>query len=112
MFVRGFVNYFSVIKIKTMVVILDMEKNSTIETSCSDISLMFWNTNVQTRDDFQFFLDSNNSLDPSINFTIEWEENNSLPFLDVTAHRNLSHFQFSIYRKPTHSSMFLHYFSY
>ena len=64
------------------------------------------------RDDFQFFLDSINSLAPSINFTIEWEEHNSLPFLDVTVHRNLSHFQFSIYRKPTHSGMFLHYFSY
>ena len=37
MFVRGFGNYFSVIKIETMVVILHMEKNSTIETSCSDI---------------------------------------------------------------------------
>ena len=64
------------------------------------------------RDDFQFFLDSINSLAPSINFTIEWEENNSFPFLYVTVHRNLSHFQFSIYRKPTHSGMFLHYFSY
>ena len=41
MFVRGFVNYFGIIKIKTMVVILHMDKNSTIETSCSDISLMF-----------------------------------------------------------------------
>ena len=64
------------------------------------------------RDDFQFFLDIINSLAPSINFTIEWEENNSLPFLDVAVHRNLSHFQFSIYRKPTHSGMFLHFFSY
>ena len=64
------------------------------------------------RDDFQFFPDSINSLAPIINFMIEWEENNSLPLLDVTVHRNLSHFQFSIYLKPTHSGMFLHYFSY
>ena len=69
---------------------------------------------IPTKESFENkgIIETNYKKKQLINFTIEWEENNSLPFLDVTLHRNLSHFQFSIYRKPTHSGMFLHYFSY
>ena len=60
---------------------------------------------------FETFLNQLNNLSPSISFTVEWEQNSKLPFLDVLVHNINGHLSFSIYRKPTHSGNYLHYFS-
>ena len=62
--------------------------------------------------DLDNFLASLNRLSPSIKFTIEKESNNSIPFLDVEVIRGENNRpQFKIYRKPTHSNLYIHAFS-
>ncbi|XP_069999233.1 uncharacterized protein, partial [Penaeus vannamei] len=61
---------------------------------------------------FPDFLSQLNSLSPSIRFKVEWEVDDKLPFLDTLVHRSADHFSFSIYRKPMHSGMYIHFFSY
>ena len=60
---------------------------------------------------FPVFLEALNSLSPSIRFKVEWEVDGKLPFLDALVHRTRSHFNFSVYRKPMHSGMYVHFFS-
>ena len=66
---------------------------------------------------FQSFLDGLNQLIPAIKFSTEWESINentgiaTLPFLDIQVHRSLQGVSFSVYRKPTHSQVYIHYFS-
>ena len=60
---------------------------------------------------FDQFFNQINRLVPSIDFTCEWERNGSIPFLDTTVHRLSSGFSFAVYRKPTHSNQFIHFFS-
>ena len=57
------------------------------------------------------FLPILNNLAPTIKFTIECEENNEIPFLDVKVHKNNCGFEFSVYRKPTSNSSYIHYYS-
>ena len=47
-----------------------------------------------------------NSRQNNINFTKEFEENNSLSFLDVLVFSNVDTLVTSIYRKPTFSGVF------
>jgi len=61
--------------------------------------------------DIQSLLSQINSLSPSINFEIELETNCSLPFLDILINRNNNLPEFQVYRKPTHSDMYIHAFS-
>nr|XP_053627747.1 uncharacterized protein LOC128685277 [Cherax quadricarinatus] len=61
---------------------------------------------------FQPFLEALNDLAPSIKFKAEWESNSLLPFLDFHVHRSDTGFSFSVYRKPMHSGMYIHYYSY
>ena len=61
--------------------------------------------------DFDVFFDQLNRLSPTIKFTVEWEQESELPFLDVKVSRFNSGFNFGIYRKPTHSHQYLHFFS-
>ena len=72
-----------------------------------DDILFAWPDNL----DFSQFFNQVNSLVPSIKFTCEWEQDDSIPFLDTTIHRLTSGFSFAIYRKPTHSNQFIHFFS-
>ena len=51
-------------------------------------------------DECDLFLDSLNSLHPSLRFTFDKEFNLALPFLDVLVEKSLSKFITSIYRKP------------
>ena len=57
----------------------------------------------------QGFLDHLNNLHPNIKFTMDQEEGNSIPFLDVKVSRqpdgSLGH---AVYRKPTHTDRYLH----
>ena len=58
------------------------------------------------------FLNSLNNLSHSIKFTTEKEANNCLPFLDVQVMRgNNNRPCFKVYRKPTHSNLYIHAFS-
>ena len=52
-------------------------------------------------DECDLFLDSLNSLHPSLRFTFEKESNLALPFLDVLVEKSPSKFITSIYQKPT-----------
>ena len=72
-----------------------------------DDVIIFW----PDGEDFQDFFTRLNELVPTIKFTTEWEQNDVLPFLDLKVHRLNSGFSFAIYRKPTHSNQYIHYFS-
>ena len=64
------------------------------------------------RAEFPAFLDALNALSPSIKFKVEWETDGVLPFLDAKVHRSIDRYTFSVYRKPMHSGMYVHFFSY
>jgi hypothetical protein len=48
-----------------------------------------------------------NKLQPTINFTIEKELQESITFIDLTIHREEEKFLFSIYRKPTQTDIII-----
>ena len=57
---------------------------------------------------YEHFLDILNSLHPNLNFTVE-VASNSMPFLDVCIRIENDMFQTSVYRKSTHTNVFLNY---
>ena len=57
------------------------------------------------------FLEYANSLHPNINFTIEHENNNCLPFLDVLITRSDQHFSTSVFRKETYTGLGSNFYS-
>ena len=62
--------------------------------------------------DIQNFLESLNSLHPSIKFKVEIENNNALPFLDTLVIRSHNGYpKFKVFRKDTHSDSYIHAFS-
>ena len=63
---------------------------------------------------FQEFFRYVNSFLPSIQFTVEHEVDNVLPFLDVAVcHDPTNHlFKFSVHRKPTNAENYIHFFSF
>ena len=63
--------------------------------------------------DIQPFLQHLNSQNPDIKFTMEVEQQNSLPFLDVLVTKTPSgRLQHQVYRKPTHTDRYLNYRSF
>ena len=52
------------------------------------------------------FLKRLNGLHTALHFTFEKEENNSLPFLDVSVEKSDTGFLTSVYRKPTFSRLY------
>ena len=69
----------------------------------------FWPNSLSN---FADFFTKLNNLVPSINFKVEWENNNSLPFLDILVTHMNDLLTFTVYRKPTHCDMYIHYYSY
>ena len=62
---------------------------------------------------FDDFLAKLNSLAPTIKFKVEWEYNGSLPFLDILIMKASNGLlNFTVFRKPTHCNLYIHYFSY
>nr|XP_023028461.1 uncharacterized protein LOC111516540 [Leptinotarsa decemlineata] len=53
------------------------------------------------------FLNHINSSHPDLKFTVEVENNNSLPFLDVLITKSKNSFSHTVYRKPTHTNRYL-----
>ena len=53
-----------------------------------------------------------NNIYPSLKFTVEFENDNKIPFLDVLIHNCKTKIEFSVYRKPTNSESYLHFYSY
>ena len=58
------------------------------------------------------FLDYLNSKQQNINFTMETESNNQIPFLDVLVRKDDVNFNTTVLRKPTFSGLGVSYFSY
>jgi hypothetical protein len=65
----------------------------------------------QDQSPVQTFLDHMNKQNPHIQFTLEIEKNNKLPFLDVFVEKVDGRLVTSVYRKPTDSGQYLHYSS-
>ena len=70
---------------------------------CVDDTFILW----PHQEDVQILLDHVNSIRPSIQFTMEKEQDNKLPFLDVLVTRTEQGFRSSVYRKPTFSGKYL-----
>ena len=63
--------------------------------------------------DIVSFVDTLSSIQPTIKFTIEFENDaQKLPYLDVLIAKSEGSFVCSIYRKPTHNDRYLPYDSY
>ncbi|XP_045470675.1 uncharacterized protein LOC123677962 [Harmonia axyridis] len=83
---------------------------STISQHPSFSKILFWHRYVDdilalfkgTLDDLNNFLILLNSFNPRIQFTMEVESDNKLPFLDLMIHKSDT-LEFSIYRKPTNT---------
>jgi len=57
------------------------------------------------------FLTTLNKSHPSVDFTMELEENGRLPFLGMNVIRNGCHLDTTVYRKPTDTGLLLRYHS-
>ena len=63
---------------------------------------------ILPKDKVESYLNHINSLDPNIQFTIEKEVENCLPFLDLKIMKKLNgELQFTVYRKETHTDSYL-----
>ena len=69
-------------------------------------------------EDFNIFLRNLNLLEDLINVQAEWElidpsrpNSATMPFLDLLIHRSPDGFKFNIYRKPTSTDLYTHYYS-
>src|SRR5215469_6354828 len=63
------------------------------------------------REQANMFLEFINAFHNNIKFTVDMEENDSLPFLDILIFRDNSKFKTQVYRKRTFSGQSLNYFS-
>ena len=74
-----------------------------------DDTFVIWPHGLDKLENFHSHL---NSLRKSIRFTVEKEQNNHLPFLDVLVTKEGNHMTTSIYKKATHTDQYVHYESY
>ena len=61
------------------------------------------------QEDVQILIDHVNSIRPSIQFTMEKEQGNKLPFLDVLVTHTEQGFRSSLYGKPTFTGQYLNF---
>ena len=90
-----------------------------LEECPSDIKPKFYRRYVddifvlcESREQLERFKDYLNSKHNNINFTSEFEENGKLPFLDMLIDRNGVKIQTSVYRKPTFTGVYTHFYSF
>ena len=55
------------------------------------------------------FLTTLNSLHPSLSFTIEFPDNNKIPFIGIEIIKNGTRIETQVYRKPTNTGLLLHF---
>ena len=74
------------------------------------VSLSFWKRFIDdvisavSRNEIDILLQHLNSIEPSIQFTVEREINGYLAFLDLNVHRTVEgKLETDVYRKPTHT---------
>ena len=65
----------------------------------------------QTRVAAEMFLEFANNLHPNIDFTIEHESDNCLPFLDILITRSNQYFSTSVFRKQTYTGLGSNFYS-
>ena len=80
------------------------------------VSLSFWKSFVDdvisavSRNEIDILMQHLNSIEPSIQFTVEREINGHLAFLDLNVHRTVEgKLETDVYRKPTHTDKYLSY---
>ena len=88
--------------------LFQITSNSEMYYRCMDDTFVVF----RNEDECDLFLNSLNSLHPSLRFTFEKESNLALPFLDVLVEKSLSKFITSIYRKLTFTGQYLHWNSF
>ena len=71
-----------------------------------DDTFVVWQHGRAKLDDFLLHI---NDLHHRIQFTMEIENNNSIPFLDVLVERSTNCLSTNIYRKPTHTDLYLNF---
>ena len=70
-----------------------------------DVTFILW----PHQEDVQILLDHMNSIQPSIQFTMEKEQDNKLPFLDVLVTCTEQEFRSSVYCAPTFTGQYLNF---
>ena len=73
-----------------------------------DDTFVVWNEGMDKLHDF---LEHLNTIRPSIQFTMELEEDGKLPFLDVLVTRGANRLTTKVYRKATHTDRYIHFTS-
>ena len=58
------------------------------------------------------FLEYINKVHPNLKFTIDFENNKKLNFLDILVHNNNHEFKFSVFRKSTFTNLSINFFSF
>jgi hypothetical protein len=69
-----------------------------------DDILIYWK---HSENDFSHFIRFINELRPTIRFSVERQVNNKLPFLDVLICYQAEGLSFDVYRKPTHTDLYI-----
>ena len=69
-----------------------------------DDVLIFW---PHSEEELLSFVNFVNEMRPSIHFNLDQQTDGQLPFLDVCIHYSGSEVSFSVYRKPTHTDLYL-----
>ncbi|XP_019870071.1 uncharacterized protein LOC109598606 [Aethina tumida] len=70
-----------------------------------DDTFVIWKHGQEKLDQFLKHLNSQHNI---IEFTMELEKENQIPFLDVPVKRVGEHLDHTVYRKPTHTDGYLH----
>ena len=76
---------------------------------CVDDTFSLWPDGPE---ELSLFLNHINNIRPSIQFTMEVEDDEKIPFLDVLVVRSNGKVMSEVYWKPTHTDRYLHYQSY
>lgn len=74
-----------------------------------DDSFLIWSAPLSEFDEFMTWI---NTLDNYLKFTVEFEKNGALPFLDLLIKRDGAKLTSCFYQKPTAGCSLLHYDSY